>query len=378
MIDVLVVGGGPVGLATAIACTRAGLTVTVAEPRGVPIDKACGEGVMPAAVRRLAALDVTPSGHPIRGIRYLDQRHRADARFRHGDGLGVRRTVLHAALASRAAALGVSVLPVRVTSFEQRPSHVCAAGVEARYLVAADGLHSTIRRCLERDGATNGSVSVPSHGRTVSGGTVPSRGGGVPRYGLRRHYRIAPWTDLVEVYWAAHAEAYVTPVSEDLIGVALLLANGETNGDGPHGNKHSNERGDFDSRLSAFPALAERLTGAPAASEVRGAGPMRQDVRRRVHGRVLLVGDASGYLDALTGEGIGVGLAQAEALAACLAAGRPANYERAWRRVSSPAWRLTAGLLWSRNQPLLGTRLVPAAQHIPGLFSILVNHAAQA
>ena len=105
---------------------------------------------------------------------------------------------------------------------------------------------------------------------------------------------------------------------------------------------------------------------------------MRQDVRRRVHGRVLLVGDASGYLDALTGEGIGVGLAQAEALAACLAAGRPADYERAWRRVSAPAWRLTAGLLWSRNQPLLGTRLVPAAQHIPGLFSILVNHAAQA
>jgi 2-polyprenyl-6-methoxyphenol hydroxylase-like FAD-dependent oxidoreductase len=105
---------------------------------------------------------------------------------------------------------------------------------------------------------------------------------------------------------------------------------------------------------------------------------MRQDVRRRVHGRVLLVGDASGYLDALTGEGIGVGLAQAEALAACLAAGRPDDYERAWRRVSSPAWRLTAGLLWSRNQPLLGTRLVPAAQHVPGLFSILVNHAAQA
>src|SRR5579871_2676335 len=106
MIDVLVVGGGPVGLATAIACARAGLTVSVAEPRGGPIDKACGEGVMPAAVRRLADLGVTPYGHAIRGIRYLDDRHRADARFRRGDGLGVRRTVLHAALASRAAALG--------------------------------------------------------------------------------------------------------------------------------------------------------------------------------------------------------------------------------------------------------------------------------
>ena len=375
MIDVLVVGGGPVGLATAIACTRAGLTVAVAEPRRGPIDKACGEGVMPAAVRRLAALGVTPSGHPIRGIRYLDGRHRADARFRHGDGLGVRRTVLHAALASRAAALGITVLPARVTSFERHPTHVCAAGVEARYLVAADGLHSTIRRRLERDSAAAGSPSVPAPGAR---GAVTPRGGassrgGSSRYGLRRHYRIAPWTDLVEVHWAAHAEAYVTPVGDDLIGVALLLGNGGNNGDPPGG-----ERGAFDSRLSAFPALAERLAGAPDASEVRGAGPMRQDVRRRVHGRVLLVGDASGYLDALTGEGIGVGLAQAEALAACLAADQPADYERAWRRVSAPAWRLTAGLLWSRNQPLLGTRLVPAAQHIPGLFSILVNHAAQA
>jgi flavin-dependent dehydrogenase len=381
MIDVLVVGGGPVGLATAIACTRAGLAVTIAEPRGAPIDKACGEGVMPAAVRRLAALGVTPDGHPLRGIRYLDERHRADARFRHGDGLGVRRTVLHAALASRAAALGIPVLPVRVTSFEQHPSHVRAAGIEARYLVAADGLHSTIRRCLGRDSAAPGSPSVPAPGaRRV-----------VARYGLRRHYRIAPWTDLVEVYWAAHAEAYVTPVGDDMIGVALLANGGGNSGDRPHGNQpHGNqpngdqhggergERGDFASRLSAFPALAERLAGAPDASEVRGAGPMRQDVRRRVYGRVLLVGDASGYLDALTGEGIGVGLAQAEALAACLAADRPADYERAWRRVSSPAWRLTAVLLWSRNQPLLGTRLVPAAQHIPGLFSILVNHAAQA
>jgi len=105
---------------------------------------------------------------------------------------------------------------------------------------------------------------------------------------------------------------------------------------------------------------------------------MRQDVRRRVYGRVLLVGDASGYLDALTGEGIGVGLAQAEALADCLAAGRPADYERAWRRVSGPAWRFTAGLLWSRNQPFLGPRIVPAAERLPWLFAALVNHAAQA
>ena len=458
MIDVLVVGGGPVGLATAISCARAGLSVVVAEPRGAPIDKACGEGVMPAAVRRLATLGVTPDGYPLRGIRYVDAAHQADARFRHGDGLGVRRTVLHAALAVRAAALGIQVLPVKVSTFTQDAGHVTAAGVEARYLVAADGLHSTIRRALERDATAAGN------------GTHPPRPGprtaAPPRYGLRQHYRIAPWTDLVEVHWTPDAEAYVTPVSADVVGVALLFAKRNRDvspqqaahrdmppqalprdmpppalPDGvppealpggvlpqavPHdmpptalprdvrpqaaaqhsdpaetaatpGRAHdiavpqhadpgffgTRENGgeddvDFKLRLAAFPALLDRLTGAAPASELRGAGPMRQDVRRRVHGRVLLVGDASGYVDALTGEGLGVGLAQADALAACLAADRPADYERAWRRASAPAWRFTAGLLWSRNQPLLGPRLVPLAQRFPWIFTTLVNHIAEA
>ena len=383
MIDVLVVGGGPIGLATAIRCALAGLSVTVAEPRSAPVDKACGEGVMPSAVRRLAALGVTPYGHPLRGIRYLDAAHQADAPFTRGEGLGVRRTVLHAALSARAAVLGIPVIPARVTAFEQHADHVTAADVEARYLVAADGLHSTIRRLLERgtQDARDGTAGQPGPGTRAH----------APRYGLRRHYRLAPWTSLVEVHWTPRAEAYVTPVSVDVVGLALLFARPHRNSSpeaaparvaGPQAVVGNGTRDDtvddFGARLSAFPALLDRLGGAAPASEVRGAGPMRQNVRRRVYGRVLLVGDASGYVDALTGEGIGVGLAQAEVLAACLAAGRPGDYERAWHRVSGPAWRFTAGLLWSRNQPFLGQRIVPAAQRLPRLFSTLVNHAAQA
>lgn len=430
MIDVLVVGGGPVGLAAAIRCALAGLSVTVAEPRTAPVDKACGEGVMPAAVRRLAALGVTPDGYPLAGIRYLDARRQADARFAGGDGLGVRRTVLHAALAARAAALAIPVLPVRVTAFDQHAGHVTAAGVEARYLVAADGLHSTIRRILDREtrpaeGGTPGPSrsGQPRSGEPRSGEPRPGvrrpgsswsdSPGPAPRYGLRRHYHVAPWTDLVEVHWTDRAEAYVTPVSPDMVGVALLTgqrrgdtrddtdsvflpephaganepraassadaassagaANGARSPEGPDGAGRT-----FEARLAAFPALLDHLGGAAPASDVRGAGPMRQPVRRRVYGRVLLVGDASGYLDALTGEGIGVGLAQAEALARCLAAGRPGDYERAWRKVSGPAWRFTSGLLWSRNQPLLAGRIVPAAHRFPRLFSTLVNHVAHA
>jgi flavin-dependent dehydrogenase len=93
-------------------------------------------------------------------------------------------------------------------------------------------------------------------------------------------------------------------------------------------------------------------------------------VRRRVApgGRVLLVGDASGYVDALTGEGLSVGLAQARALAACLAAGRPQDYERRWRRVSRRSNLLTAALLAARRNPLLGPRIVPAARALPAVF----------
>jgi flavin-dependent dehydrogenase len=339
MIDVLVAGGGPAGLAAAIRCAQAGLSVTVAEPRIAPIDKACGEGLLPAAVTRLAALGVRPAGHPLRGIRYLDASHRADALFRDG-GLGVRRTALHAALAARAAELSIPVLPVRVTSVSQQGDGVTAAGLRARYLVAADGLHSAIRRACALD---------PPRARH-------------PRFGLRRHYRLAPWSDLVEVHWAAGAEAYVTPVAGDLVGVAIL------------GGAH----GDFASRLAAFPLLRERLAGAAPASDVRGAGPLRQDVRRRSAGSILLIGDASGYLDALTGEGIGVALAQAAVLARCLAAGCPGDYERAWRRVSRKSWMLTSGLLWARHQPLLGSRIVPAAQRLPWLFTRIVNLVGEA
>ncbi|MBF9072711.1 NAD(P)/FAD-dependent oxidoreductase [Streptacidiphilus fuscans] len=334
MIDLLVVGGGPAGLATAIHAAQAGLDVAVVEPRATPIDKACGEGLMPHGAQALAALGVQVTGHPLLGIRYLDQRQQAEARFRGTPGLGVRRTVLHAALAHRARQLGVPVLPERVDQVRQDGHHVYAAGLQARYLAAADGLHSPIRRQLGLGRADPGP----------------------PRHGLRCHFTTPPWSDCVEVHWSARAEAYVTPLSAQLVGVAVLTG----------------ERGSFHNHLTRFPALRERLP-ADAAGPVRGAGPMRQRVSARVAGRVLLVGDAAGYVDALTGEGLSLALTQAAALVHCVRQDRPDAYERAWRRATRRHRLLTQALLWARHRPALAAHIVPTAVRLPRVFSGLVN-----
>ncbi|MET8146443.1 NAD(P)/FAD-dependent oxidoreductase [Sphaerisporangium sp. NPDC005288] len=338
MIDLLVAGGGPTGLAAAINAALAGMEAVVVEPRPAPVDKACGEGLMPAGVAALRALGVEVTGRPLRGIRYLDARRQADAPFRHGPGLGVRRTRLHAALAERAAEVGVKVVHGRVEGVRQRPGFVEAAGMRARWLVAADGLHSPLRRAL---------------GLELPPGRAPRR------YGLRRHFQVAPWTDFVEVHWAARGEAYVTPVADGLVGVAVL----------------SRERRPYEEHLAQFPALLSRLAG-PAATSVRGAGPLRQRARARVAGRVLLAGDAAGYVDALTGEGVSIGLLSARALIGCLRAGRPEAYEGAWRRLSLRHRLLTGALLAARRHPLPAGLIVPAARRLPVVFTAAVNALA--
>lgn len=346
MTDLLVAGGGPAGLGAAILAAARGLEVVLVEPRPGPVDKACGEGLMPGAVAALAAMGVRLRGRPFAGIRYLAGGRSAEGRFAAGPGLGVRRTTLSAALADRAEALGVRRRIGRVEALEDRGDRVVVRvgdePLEARWLVAADGLHSPLRRRL--------------------GLELPRRR--PARVGVRRHAAVAPWTDLVEVHWATdsgpRAEAYVTPVADDLVGVAFLTEGAAR----------------FDELLPRFPALRDRLAGAEWVTPARGAGPFEQRVRRRVQGRVLLVGDAAGYLDPLTGEGVRLGLEAARALVDCLLAGRPAAYELAWRRLARRYWLSTAALLALGRSPLRPA-IVPVLRACPWLFDASLDLLAE-
>ncbi|HEX2251669.1 MAG TPA: NAD(P)/FAD-dependent oxidoreductase [Thermoanaerobaculia bacterium] len=394
MIDLLVVGAGPAGLATAIHARRAGLTVRVVDRRpGPPVDKACGEGLMPDGVAALAALGVVPAtlgGRPFRGIRYVDGdvvaeagfpagSGRGNAGFRdpgsgdagpgdggpaavglRGAGLGLRRVRLHQALVSAAQAVGVEIeWSVVVDGLERRPGRdpggiledrgslghaeprfeALAAGrvLPARWLVFADGLLSRGRRLA-------GLAARPVRHR---------------RFGVRRHYAVptAAVPDVVEVWWGERCEAYVTPTGAGEVGIAMLWA-GRT--------------ATFDHLLAGFPRLAERLADAEIVSRDRGAGPLRQRVRGVVRGNLALVGDAAGYVDAITGEGLSLAFHQAAALAAAVAAGDLAHYAADHRRLGRLPDTMTRLLLALERRPPLRRRALRALAADPVLFSRLL------
>jgi flavin-dependent dehydrogenase len=343
LLDLLIIGGGPAGLATAIRARLAGLAVTVLDRARPPIDKACGEGLMPDAVARLREIGVEPRGLAFRGIRYFDDfagGAMAEGTFPGGAvsaGLGVRRTELHAALVARAAEVGVDLRwGVKAEGLSEAGVATDQGLFGARWIVGADGLRSRVRQWAG----------------------LEERGGEPWRFGVRRHFAMAPWSDFVEVYWGPGCEAYVTPVAADEVGVAFLW---------------SGRKADFDALLETLPALAARLAGAPAASRDRGAGPLRQRAGGVRRGNVLLVGDAAGYFDAITGEGLAVALHESAALVAALAAGEPGRYAAAHRRINRLPDLMTGLVLAMERRPRLRARAIRALAAEPALFSRLLG-----
>jgi flavin-dependent dehydrogenase len=299
--DVFVIGGGPAGLAAAIAARQQGFQVVLADGAQPPIDKACGEGLMPDGIPALERLGITfraKECHPFQGVRFLASGLAADAPFPSRCGLGVRRTTLHRVMSERAASLGIDLLwRTPVTGISR--DGVCLGNhrVRAKWIIGADGGNSRVRRWANLDSGVRKDL----------------------RYAFRRHYRIAPWTDRMELHWGRHGQAYVAHVTGEQVCVGIMSRDPQLRAD---------------EALRDFPELDARLRGAEVASTERGALSVTRKLRRVHCGNIALIGDASGTVDAITGEGLGLSFRQALVLAQSLKSGNLARYQAKHRRLA--------------------------------------------
>jgi flavin-dependent dehydrogenase len=331
---VLVIGGGPAGLSAAIALRLRDFDVTVVDASRAPVDKACGEGILPAgvaALRRLGVRIPDGDGFPLRGIRFLSRGASVEAPFPSGPGLALRRTRLHQLLADRASQLGIRL----IWNTPWNSPATCVDPIPAPWMVGADGQRSSVRRAASLDPASH----------------APHR------FGFRRHYRLSPWTDFVEVHWGFDSQVFVTPVSADEIGVAVLSRD-------PHRR--------LDPALVEFPDLRRKLRGAAQAGVERGAVTVSRRLKHVVRGRTALIGDASGSVDAITGEGLGLAFQQALALANAMASGDLRSYESAHRRLLRRPACVATLLLWLDRRPSVRRALFHLLAAQPPIFARLL------
>ncbi len=337
-------GGGPAGLSAAIALRLRGADVLVVEALCPPIDKACGEGLMPDSRVELERLGITldrRDGGEFRGIHFANRNSgRADcvsAQFANGVGLGVRRVHLHQLMIDRAESLGVRVAwNTHVEFREQEKIFVAGVPCEYGFLVGADGQASSVRRWAR-----------------LESGALVSR-----RFGFRRHFRVQPWSENVEVHWGTRGQAYVTPVGQDELCIATIAADPKVR---------------MDEVLTSIPFLKEKLDGMDTSSTHRGAVTTTRRLRKVARGRIALIGDASGSADAITGEGLAMVFRQSQLLARAIERGDLDCYAAGHPAILKMPMTMAKVMLTMDRWPSFRDRAIRALANEPALFSRLLG-----
>ena len=227
--------------------------------------------------------------------------------------------------------------------------HTAEGNLAARLVVAADGLHSSLRR--------------------ASGLEAPA--GARRRFALRQHYAIPPWSDFVEVYIDPLGEAVATPVSDRCVGVNFVWEDGDF------------ARPSIEALTDRFPALKQRLGDASVTSSIKGAGPMKQRAIRRNADRMVLVGDAAGFVDSISGDGLSIAFNSAiilgRHLSRILARGARREsmrgYEREARRLYRGYWLVTNGLLAIARHPRARRTIINSLMRHPEMFRAMMTGA---
>jgi len=348
--EVIVVGGGPAGAATAWALAREGVDVLVLDRAKFPRDKICAEYLSPQASRILSDMSVleeierTNPGH-LAGMRIrAPNGHCADGQFaaNHGfhgfrdKGLAVRRTILDEIVLRGARTAGARVEEsMRVTDLARngsaRVSGVTALAADgqprtlrARYVVGADGLRSVVGRRL---GLVKTSRIWPR------------------RIALVSHYRkVRRVTDMGEMHVDHDGYFGIVDVGDGQMNVAVVVPESRA-------REIGDDKSEFLERwIASRPHLAERFVGAERITPVRATGPFATSSRRAWSPGAALVGDAADFFDPFTGEGIYSALRGGELLAPYLveALRRDAKfesrilsgYDRARKREFGGKWKL--------------------------------------
>jgi len=338
-----IIGGGPAGLATAICLAEKGMDIILYEKSEFPVDKVCGEGIMPTGVEFLekhGVIDLIDENDKkdFHGVRYIsDNAKILEGKFKCGYGLGVKRTVLSSALHLR----GLSFDNVKIfennelVDIKRNDKKVVIEisngetinEYEFDYLIGCDGIRSKVRR-----------LSALDNNKYIE----------YQRIGARVHYEIEPWSELVQVYWKDHIEAYITPVSNNTVQFAFLWDNKAVKPQGKYSlDKDLNE---------LFPELFDKVTGCKEFSKLRSVGPISVTSKDIFNNRVVLLGDAYMYLDGITGEGISTAFKEAECLADFIinhGHDFKKYYEQEVRRITNNYLRMTHMALLLSYYPLL-------------------------
>ncbi len=338
--DVVIIGAGPAGIAAAIAARQVGFRTTVLDARVPPMDKPCGEGVLPHGVAALRTLGVNLDASvavPFAGIRFEDQESSVCADFTDGPGFALRRVRLHQLLLDRAVEAGVEFhWSARVTHVDTDSIATAEARIPYKWLIGADGQNSTVRKWAGLDKRTFRRE----------------------RFGFRRHFQVRPWTDVVEVYWTKGCQLFVTPTGEEEVGVAGF-------------SRVSQVR--LEQALPRFPALAEKLAGAVPTSSEMGDTTSLRIFPAVTQGCLALIGDASGTVDAVTGHGLSMSFQQANLLAESLQLGNLSLYESSRRAISATAVAMTRLMFLMEASDPIRQRAFRLLQNSPYLFARLMS-----
>lgn len=344
--EVIVVGAGPAGIVAAVAARKYGLQATVLDSRIPPIDKPCGEGILPQGVAALKQLGISlplDGALPFRGIQFVDGQCYARANFTNSTGYSLRRVKLHRHLVDLALAAGVEFhWGTTVTKISDENVATAHQTFSYRWLVGADGQSSQVRK---------------------SAGLDPRR---TPRkrFGFCTHFRMRPWSDTAEVHWARGCQIFVTPMAGDEVGIAVISRD---------------PRLRLQGAMSQFPALAERLReAAPTTREIGDATSLRI-LRAVTRGRTALVGDASGTVDAVTGHGLSLSFQQALPLAEAMQQGDLSRYQQAHKKLATVPILMTRLMLLMDRSDWIRRKTIRLFQETPGLFArMLAIHSEAA